>query len=50
MKGKESYMRIAVITGASSGMGRELVLQLDRIFPSQGSNLHPLHCRQILYH
>ena len=30
MKGKESYMRIAVITGASSGMGRELVLQLDK--------------------
>ena len=32
----------------NTGVGCHTLLQ--GIFPTQGSNLHPLHCRQILYH
>ena len=33
--------------GKKTGVGRHFLLQ--RIFPTQDSNLGPLHCRQILY-
>ena len=33
--------------GKNTGVGRHSLLQ--GIFPKQGSNLGPLHCRQILY-
>ena len=32
-------MRIAIVTGASSGMGREFVLQIGAFFKEPGRNL-----------
>ena len=34
--------------GKNTGVGCHFLLQ--RIFPTQGSNLSLLHCRQIFYH
>ena len=45
--GSSVHARI-LCPGKNTGVGSHSLLQ--RIFPTQGSNPGPLHCRQILYH